>query len=280
MTTITVRSPHRSTSEAPEHIATKSLSSPWMWMVVACLLLGISGGIRFWREQQFATLAVESSAPPFSVDELPRTLGDWRSEEGMDGQLDPKVAQIAGANDYTERTYLNEKSGDQMTALILYGPAEKINGHMPEICYPAAGYESVEGPVDRELKVRGLKEPVRYRWAIYMKRLGGSGSYEETYHTFYYNGKWIPDPSDQWKSFRYHPGMFRVLLTRPISGLSDEVHAPSEALLGAFIQEIASRLAPKTAVEAGKATPVSESPAPQGTGASGSAAIAARISKG
>jgi hypothetical protein len=243
-----------------------------MWMVLACLLLGTSGGIRFWREQQFATLAAESSTVPFSVGELPRALGDWRSEEGMDGYLAPELAWTAGASDYTVRTYLNEKSGDQMTALILYGLAEKVFAHMPDFCYPTAGYELVEGPEDRELKLPGVKHPVRYRWAIYMKRLGGIGSYEETYHTFYYNGEWIPDASDRWRSFRYHPGMFRVQLVRVISGLSNEVHTPSETMLGALVQEITSRLAPKTAVEAGEATPVSESPAPrsltpQGTGA-------------
>ena len=212
MTSLTIRSPHHSASEAPQHIPARSLTSPWMWMVVACLLLGISGGIRYWREQQFATLAAESGSPPFQLAELPRTLGDWRSEEAADGQLDPKVAQIAGSTDYIVRTYLNEKSGDQMSTLILYGLAEQVFGHMPDVCYPSAGYQLVKGPVDRELKVPGLKDPVRYRWAIYMKRIGGLGTYQEAYHTFYHDGQWMPDTSNRWKSFRYHPGMFKIQL--------------------------------------------------------------------
>ena len=229
-----------------------------MWTVVACLLLGISGGFRFWREQQFASLATESGSSPFSLNDLPRTLGNWRSEEGLDDHLDPRVARIAGSSDHVVRTYLNEKTGDQLTTIILYGLAEKVFGHMPDVCYPAAGYQLVEGPVDRELKVPGLKAPVRYRWAIYVKRVGGLGSYQEAYHTFYYNGEWTPDASDRWKSFRYHPGMFKIQLARPILGLSKEVHGPSEELLGAVVQEISSR----EAARAGEATPISESSAP------------------
>ncbi len=242
-----------------------------MWAVVACLFLGISGGIRFWREQQFASLIAESGSAPFSLDELPRTLGDWRSDEGDDGRLDPNVARIAGSSDHVVRRYLNEKSGDELTALIIYGLADRVYGHTPDICYPAAGYQLVEGPVDREVKVPGLKAPVRYRWAIYMRRIGGIGSYQEAYHTFYYNGDWVPDASDRWKLFRYHPGMFKIQLARPISALSDEVHRPSEEMLRALVQEISSRVAHKTAVGTSKTTPVSESPAsqpaaPQGTG--------------
>jgi hypothetical protein len=221
-------------------------------MVVACLFLGISGGIRFWRERQFATLAAENVSPPFRLDELPRILGDWRSEERDDGQLDAQVARIAGSSDHIVRTYLDEKSGDRITVLALYGLAERVFGHKPDACYPAAGYELVEGPVDRELRVPGMKSPVRYRWAVYMKRIGGLRTYQEAYHTFFYNGEWTPDASDQWKLYRYQPAMFKIQLGRPISGFSKEVHGPSEALLGELVQEIRSRMAPKAAVEAGK----------------------------
>jgi hypothetical protein len=240
-------------------------------MVVACIILGISGGIRFWRERQFTILAEKSSTSPFRLDELPRVLGDWRSDPAMDDSLEPEISRIAGASDYAIRAYLDEKTGDQMSALMIYGLAEKVYGHRPEVCYPSAGYQLVAGPIDRELKVPGLKDPVQYRWAIYMKRVGGIGNYQEAYHTFYYNGRWRPDAADQWKMFRHRPGMFKIQLARPVSGLSDEVNAPSEALLRAMVQEISSRETSQAA-EAGKAPPVAGSPAhhstvPQGAGA-------------
>ncbi len=211
-------------------------------MIVACLFLGISGGVRLWREWQFASLAATSSSPPFRLEELPRDLGTWQSIKENDSQLDPQVARIAGSSDSIIRTYMDRKSGDQMSALIIYGLSQQVFAHSPDACYPAAGYQLVRGPIDRELHVTGVNTPVHYRWAIYMKRVGGIGHYVETYHCFHYNGEWLPDASDQWKSFRYHPSMFKIQLARDVTGLSEEVHAPSEVILGDFIREIGDRL--------------------------------------
>ena len=83
-----------------------------------------------------------------------------------------------------------------------------------------------------------------------MKRIGGVGRYEESYYTFYHNGDWVSDASGRWKSFRHHPGIYKVQLGRVVSGLSEEVDAPSEALLGAFVQEISRRTSPGAIVPA------------------------------
>jgi len=263
MTLITLSPSYRKSVQAPQEIVAKVSSSPWLWMTLACLLLGISGGVRFWRNWQFAALAARSDHPPFSLNELPRKFGNWESRVGEDAKLDEKIARIAGSNDSIVRSYRNQKDGEKISALSLYGRADKVFAHSPDACYPAAGYQLVKGPLDRELSVPGVKGTIHYRWSIYMKRVGGIGYYQETYHTFYFNGEWLSDTTDQWKSFRYHPSMFRILLERPISGLSDEVYRPSEELLGRFVQEIDRRMSHDEAAGAGKeATPVSTSPAP------------------
>jgi Protein of unknown function (DUF3485) len=252
--------PYPKPAQAPPHVVAKVSSSPWLWMAVACLLLGISGGIRFWREWQFGALAAETDRSPFSLGDLPRIIGNWESKAVDDGKLDDQVARIAGSKDNIVRTYLDKKSGDQNSALAIYGRAESVFAHSPDVCYPSAGYQKVRGPVDREMTVPGVKGTVRYRWAIYMRRKGGIGEYQETYHTFYFNGEWLADAADRWKLFRYHPSMFRVLLERPVSGLSDEVYRPSEELLGEFVKEISGRLSRDGAGKAAKATSVSTAP--------------------
>jgi hypothetical protein len=262
MTLITVSPSYRKSVQAPRHIVSKVPSSPRLWMALACLLLGISGGIRSWREWQFAALAAESNRPPFHLSDLPRAIGNWESIAGEDGKLDDRVARVAGSSDSIIRTYVDKKGGDQISTLAIYGPAEKVFAHSPDACYPSAGYQLVKGPVDREMSVPGVKGTVRYRWAIYVRRIGGIGYYQETYHTFFYNGEWLPEAGDRWKSFRYHPSMFRVLLERPASGLSDEVHRPTEELLGEFVREISSRTSHDGTGGAGEAAPVSPSPAP------------------
>ena len=91
---------------------------------------------------------------------------------------------MAGSSDTIVRNYVNQKTGDAMSGLVLYGASHKVFAHTPEICYPAAGYQLFLGPIDREIPagfVPGLKVPMRYRWAIYTKKVGGIGIYEETY---------------------------------------------------------------------------------------------------
>jgi Protein of unknown function (DUF3485) len=262
MTSITVSRSYGKPVQEPRRFVAKVSSSPWLWMTLACLFLGISGGIRFWRDWQFASLAAESDRPPFHLSDLPRTLGNWESLAKEDGKLNDQVARVAGSSDNIIRNYLDKKSGDQVSALAIYGRADKVFAHSPDACYPAAGYQLVKGPVDREMSMPGVKGTVRYRWAIYMKRVGGFGHYQEAYHTFFYNGEWLPETSDRWKSFRYHPSMFRVLLERPVSSLSDAVHRPSEELLGEFVREISGRMSHDGAGRAEGATPVSTPPAP------------------
>ena len=172
------------------------------------------------------------------------------------------MARIAGSSDNITRTYLDRESGEQVLALAIYGRAEKVFAHSPDACYPTAGYQLVKGPVDRELSVPGVKGTVRYRWAIYMKKIGGLSHYQEAYHAFFFNGAWLPDASDRWKLFRYHPAMFRILIDRPISIPSNEVDRPSEELLGKFIQEITSRMSRDEPGRTGEATPVKASRTP------------------
>jgi hypothetical protein len=211
-------------------------------MTISCLLLGISGGLRYWREWQFSGIAQRSEAAPFPLAQLPRAAASWQASEGSDVQLDPDVARIAGSTDHIVRSYLDEKTGEQASVLILYGPAAVVFAHTPDVCYPAAGYQRIKGPIDGSITVPGVKDPVRYRWAIYMKRVGGINRYEEAYYTFRHNGEWMPDVSGRWKSFRYHPGLFKIQIVHPVASLSESGDGPCQPMLAEFVRQVDSRL--------------------------------------
>ena len=242
MTSMLLRPSVSAPADASQRSARKRavVVSPWIWMTVTCLILGISGGLRFWRDWQFSALAAESAACPFRLSELSTTMGTWQATPG-EAQLDPEVARFAGATEHFVRNYIDQKSGDQATALTLYGPATDVHLHTPEICYPAAGYQIVKGPIDRSIAVPGVKEPVRYRWAVYMKRVGNIPRYEEVFYSFLHHGDWLPDVTGRWKTFRYYPGLFKVQIANPTSGLSE---GPSLSLLTGFIREISERTRP------------------------------------
>jgi len=243
-----VRPSFASPIQIARQIAAKTSASPWIWMMITCTILGISGGLRFWRDRQFQTLAAESASCPFPLNELPKSLGNWRATDEADHQLDPQVARVAGSTEHILRSYVDEKTGDRVSVLVLYGLATRASSHTPEVCYPAAGYQPVTPAIDHEVSIPDSTVPVHFRSATFAKRVGGIGRYEEVYYTFLHHGEWLPDTSSRWKSFRYYPGIFKIQIQRPVSALSQD--SPSEFLLTEFVREINSRLAqhkPRTA---------------------------------
>ena len=263
MTSISVRPLLRSPADGSRQKATaRAVMSPLTWMAVTCLILGISGGLRYWRESQFAALAVDNANCPFPLAELPRATGTWQSNQDSETFLDPDVARVAGASEHIVRGYREETSGERATALILYGLAA-ASFHTPDICYPAAGYQVVQGPIDRTITVPGVKQPVRYRWAIYTKREGGVNRYEEAYFTFLHHGDWMPDAADRWKMFRYHPGLFKVQISHAVSSMSESGEGPCESLLKGIVREINDRVSPGGSGTDKAATPTATAPGPK-----------------
>ncbi|MGZ3353684.1 MAG: exosortase-associated EpsI family protein, partial [Isosphaeraceae bacterium] len=97
----------------------------WRWIALVCMLLVVSGAIRYWRDWQFQSLSRESEMPPFPLKEFPKELGSWRVFEGSEATLEPDIARIAGASDYLIRTYVDEKSGESAVVMIIYGLAHR-----------------------------------------------------------------------------------------------------------------------------------------------------------
>jgi len=213
-------------------------------MAVTCLLLGISGTVRFWRESQFAALAAQGQASPFPLSQIPWAMGTWQAQEGSEAQLDPQIARIAGASDHIARDYNDQKTGERASALILYGMGATVAFHTPDVCYPATGHRLVKGPIDRTVAAPGVKAPVRYRWAIYAKQDGGLSRYVESCYTFLHKGDWLPDAADRWKMFRYYPGVYKVQISREVSSLGEDGEGPCESLLAEIVRQINDRSSP------------------------------------
>ena len=68
----------------------KAAATPAIWLEITCLLLVISGGLRFWRDLRFTGSMEAASKSPFPLAELPNTIGTWRMIEGGESQLDPE----------------------------------------------------------------------------------------------------------------------------------------------------------------------------------------------
>jgi hypothetical protein len=213
----------------------KASVSPRTWAVVTCLVLAISGAARYWRNSGYAGLIEAAKHSPFPLAELPTAIGAWKMIDGSDSQLDPRIAQIAGASDHIVRSYVNEMTGETTSVLVLYGLATELFGHTPEVCYPAAGFSGIEGMNDFD-----LDKHIRYRAGFFKKNDIRVDEYFEVVYAFRFAEEWTPDVSQKWKEFRRHPGMFKIQLARQVSEF-DLDKSPNIKFLSDLIQEVEKR---------------------------------------
>jgi hypothetical protein len=232
--------------------------SEWTWILLVGLFLGLSGSFRYWREWRFQALSKESESSPFPLEGFPKDLGEWQSIEGLETKLDPLIARIAGSKDHLIRTYQNRTSGESVVVMILYGLAEMISSHTPEVCYPSAGYKNVPPTRDFDVPIPGSTEKASFREELFIKYSAGAAIHERVYHSFRNAGQWTPDMQSRWKAFRYHPGMFKIQVARRDSGDARRGDAEFEAFLARMVAEIDRRLVPARRVgEKGSTPPVS-----------------------
>ncbi|WP_076351680.1 exosortase-associated EpsI family protein [Paludisphaera borealis] len=216
------------------------------WIVMVCVLLGLSGAVRYWRELQFLSIGSQSKNSPFPLKDIPNLLGTWRALEGAETVLDPEIAKLAGSTDHVLRTYADDQSGERVTVLVLYGPADAVWGHTPDICYPASGFKTVIPSREVQIPLEGASRSVAFREALYGKSLGGATMLQEVYYSFRNAGQWRSEMGSQWKQFRYFPGMFKIQIERRVktAQLGD---SPAQSLLASLVEEIEKRSAPDSA---------------------------------
>jgi hypothetical protein len=176
--------------------------------------------------------------------DLPRVLGEWRTQEGSEITLDPEVARIAGSSDHVLRTYTSATTGQKLSVLILFGPAQTVYGHRPEVCYPAAGYQPVAETLTRTIATGGTGPPAEFFSQVYARRQDLHRTRQEVYFSFRHGDRWSTDPGRFWKEFRHNPSMFKVQVQR-LAGESErrEEANPTEQFLALLLPEIERRIA-------------------------------------
>lgn len=222
-------------------------TSPWLWMTLAVSFLAASGGVRAWQDARFGAASKGASTPPFSLKSLPTSVGAWRAIDGTEQTLDPRVARIAGCSDHVIRTYVHEATGVQVTAMVLYGNAEAVSGHTPEVCYPSAGYGLADGPTARDVALGESK--ASFRSCLFARGGEESSAREEVYCSFRHDGRWFADVENHWKVFRHRPSMYKVQTQRRVAyGEHRDLDNPTEAFLRELVPALERRLGTDAAV--------------------------------
>ncbi len=120
-------------------------------VVVCCLVLLGAGVADRWLH------AVKGSSTPAVLDQplsaLPLRIGSW---EGIEVPLDQRILEVAGTDDYVNRHYVDQGSGQVVDLYLAYvsRPA-KMLGHRPRVCYPAHGWTHIATKSDHVVLANG-----------------------------------------------------------------------------------------------------------------------------
>jgi len=231
-----------------------------------------SGIVRGLQDRRFEVEKGYLEACPFPLKSLPKEFDGWRLVDGGDKTLDSLTTRITGASEHVLRTYVDELTGVTLSVLILFGPAEPVLPHTPQICYPSCGYTATEPPSDRTIKGPD-KQSYVFRAGVYEKSGGRAKLHEVAYHAFRLEGPWSPDVATGRKFPRKNPGIFKVQIQRRVAeGERRDSDDPIEQFLAKLIPVIDRRIAESQAGGPGSPPPIaaeagsSDHAAPAGPG--------------
>ena len=222
------------------------------WALVGCVLLGGSGAARMVQDRRHRSENLYREACPIDLSRLPEKFGDdWKQIKGGERKLDDLTMRITGGTDHVIRTYANELTGVYVTILVLFGPAEPVLPHTPQVCYPSSGFavgdppalRSIEFPIGKDDKGGVVLERADFLSASYAKPNGRQVLREAVYHSFRLDGRWSPSIGEGRKFPRRNPGIFKVQIHRLVAeresvGRGD----PIEQFLEKFLADLEARI--------------------------------------
>ena len=217
------------------------LAGLWARVGLAVILLAASAAGRAWQAHRVDQRLRDGRIAPFAVADLPKALGPW---VGSDVKMDPVIARATGSTEQIQRVYQNSITGQKVEVIVLFGPSTEMFIHAPDVCYPAAGYDRIAGPIPHQIAAPGEASSWPFQELVYTKGEGGTADQQEVYFSWRYAGQWSPGMITQKASERI-PGMFKVQVARPVRDRELDVRAvgnPCEALLAYLMPEIDRRI--------------------------------------
>lgn len=74
---------------------------------------------------------------------IPYTLGEEDEWVGIDMPVEKAILEVAGAEGYIQRKYINQQTNDQVDVWFIVGNFRQVSKHTPNFCYRASGFDQI-----------------------------------------------------------------------------------------------------------------------------------------
>ena len=107
-------------------------------LTIGIIFFILSGVSNRYLSSIFAKDSLKKIVLPVPLSKFPSEIGNWN---GKDMELSSAIQQVAGNDDFVNRSYFNAKENKFVSFYIAYaGQPRNMLGHRPQICYPGAGW--------------------------------------------------------------------------------------------------------------------------------------------
>jgi hypothetical protein len=206
-------------------------------LLFAGLVHGLWTGL--WEESR----ALQDAAT--RVEQVPLVAGEWK---GREMPIDHEAFAQAGARGYWMRSYIEGRTGESVTVLLMCGRWGKMAVHTPDLCYRGAGYE-VAGEKVRQA-VATPAGPAAF-WTARLRKPGAGATALRIHWAWSADGSWRAPDSPRW-TFAGSPFLYKLYVVRDVTAEGDRPGTatgdPSQRWLEHFLPVLSDTLfAPKGA---------------------------------
>ena len=203
--------------------------------LIAAVLLFCSGIVHGTLTHRWQTVT-KTDGPESRLHLVPRTIGDWDSQ---DSKISDAERKMAGLTHDLTRTYTNRRTGDAVTVVLMCGPTGPIAVHPPTACYRGAGYQ--QSGATRETVIDFAKEGgTSYVFAIadFYQSTRPEQTQPRIYWAWSANGTWSVPESPR-LAFAGNPVLFKLYVTceRPLGSQKAQA-SPIDDFLRLLLVEI------------------------------------------
>ena len=195
-----------------------------------------SGAVQgVWTNRWSNSAALERATA--RVAELPLTVGEW---DGQVESLSERQLAVADVTGHALRRYVNRRTGDAVSVLLLCGRPGPVAVHTPEVCYGGLGYQ---------LAGERLKQPAPAGdgdfWVTRFRKEQAAGvEHLRVLYAWNADGGWEAADSPR-NRYARRPALYKLYVTRQFLRADEPLEdGPELAFLRAFLPAARQALFP------------------------------------
>jgi hypothetical protein len=199
--------------------------------VSAAAILVFGGFVHgLWTDRWGSTEAMAAMAA--KLHHVPVQFGEWR---GTIGEMDPRVLARTGGLAAIMPTYQNQRTGETVHVLLLYGRPGPVSHHTPDVCYAGAGYEPVSTPAHWP----NPQGDAQFWFGTFVKpRSNDRDAILRVLWSWSGDGSWST-PNNPKVAFARYQGIFKLYVIRPMITDREPIEDdPCNPFISQFLPEL------------------------------------------